>query len=420
MTVGPTENALQVADQLGRPVAILRIGSRSPPRAGEALHEFLYGCPPWIPSTAACLIAKPWMAAGQWPDAADAAPSPSDEAPNASAPEPRVPLPLPPVAAMASGDPCSPTMTPGQTSQPIDPHAYVYDGGDAPPQAEVREDWTAAGVEPTETIAFYDTTAGTVCVTTTNRVAIYAPRFAAIRQVSGAIMAAAARGPEGMITPVATARFADSNNAGAVMQPLAPHGQQQVGLIDALEEQQIGVKMERVVPLQRMSDARFAIEGFDVLTTSEITDAEIAVLGKVIQNAHAWWSPESLEVMLNGQGAALATKASRPKELLHYETKDRCSLRIIKGASSSVALPGDVIRFTLRFDNHGPHPIGNVVLIDNLSSRLEYVEGSQQASVPVRFATTINDVGSSMLRWELEEPLQPYQGGVISFDCRVR
>jgi hypothetical protein len=47
--VGPMDNALKMADQLGRPVAILRIGSRVPANLQGDLAEFLYGCPPWIP-----------------------------------------------------------------------------------------------------------------------------------------------------------------------------------------------------------------------------------------------------------------------------------------------------------------------------------------------------------------------------------
>ncbi len=43
------ENALQTADQLGRPVAILRIGSRVPSADATDLMGFMYGCPPWMP-----------------------------------------------------------------------------------------------------------------------------------------------------------------------------------------------------------------------------------------------------------------------------------------------------------------------------------------------------------------------------------
>ncbi len=66
--VPSSDNALQVADQLGRPVAILRIGSRVPLDPQGDLRDFLYGCPPWIP-----LITTPdrqsLVEAGQWPDA---------------------------------------------------------------------------------------------------------------------------------------------------------------------------------------------------------------------------------------------------------------------------------------------------------------------------------------------------------------
>lgn len=45
---GGSEDPLQTADQLGRPVAILRIGSRTPDLTGD-LTDFLYGCPMWVP-----------------------------------------------------------------------------------------------------------------------------------------------------------------------------------------------------------------------------------------------------------------------------------------------------------------------------------------------------------------------------------
>lgn len=44
----PHQDALRMADQLGRPVAILRIGSRVPNvTEGQDWDNFLYGCPAW-------------------------------------------------------------------------------------------------------------------------------------------------------------------------------------------------------------------------------------------------------------------------------------------------------------------------------------------------------------------------------------
>ncbi len=48
LDVRPEQDALRTADKLGRPVAILRIGSRVPNvTEGQDASEFLYGCPPW-------------------------------------------------------------------------------------------------------------------------------------------------------------------------------------------------------------------------------------------------------------------------------------------------------------------------------------------------------------------------------------
>ncbi len=45
----PNQDALDVADSLGRPVAIIRYGSRTPPRDVSLMNAFLMGCPPWLP-----------------------------------------------------------------------------------------------------------------------------------------------------------------------------------------------------------------------------------------------------------------------------------------------------------------------------------------------------------------------------------
>jgi hypothetical protein len=49
--VASYENPLEVADRLGRPVAILRMGGRVPDAAGPDI-KFLYGCPPLLRYTA--------------------------------------------------------------------------------------------------------------------------------------------------------------------------------------------------------------------------------------------------------------------------------------------------------------------------------------------------------------------------------
>ena len=49
MDIGYHQDPLEQADRLGRPVAIVRIGSVSPPRAPELLPAFFFGYPTWAP-----------------------------------------------------------------------------------------------------------------------------------------------------------------------------------------------------------------------------------------------------------------------------------------------------------------------------------------------------------------------------------
>ncbi len=88
--VGPRVNALQAADQLGRPVAILRIGSRVPANLHGDLTSFLFGCPPWLPMP----IAPDRQALVEqqlWPEGAAAAHA-SVPYPETTEPAPRVEL----------------------------------------------------------------------------------------------------------------------------------------------------------------------------------------------------------------------------------------------------------------------------------------------------------------------------------------
>ena len=297
---------------------------------------------------------------------------------------------------------------------------YIFDGGDQQPTVIIKKDWTTAGVDPSDTVIYYETLAGSVCVQPTNRVPIYAPRFGAVRQVSGLQLATRATGTERILAPVSVERFDEKNLAGTMVQPVAPQGEQQVGLIDAFQESYVTPPMEQVLPLYRMSAARVPFELMDPTRTGLITIQELVDVQEFIQNAQTWVNPESLEVEISNQTAILLKDTKAAQDLFVYDLPDGCSMRIFKAASHTIANSGDTVSFTIRFDNAGVKPLGNAVIIDSLSPRLKYIQGSQQCSVGVRFSAEPNEVGSMSLRWEIEEPIEATQGGVISFDCRVR
>ena len=105
-----------------------------------------------------------------------------------------------------------------------------------------------------------------------------------------------------------------------------------------------------------------------------------------------------------------------------YQTDepDNPRLRLVKIASCDHALSGEEVEFVLRFDNIGDQVIGNVTIVDNLSTRLEYIPNSAHSSVDAKFSTTPNDAGSTILRWEIQGEIKPREGGVLRFRTRVQ
>lgn len=301
-----------------------------------------------------------------------------------------------------------------------DVQEYIFDGGDNETQVVVQKDWTAKGVDPTDTVAYYQTAGGLICVKPSNRVPIYAPRFGAVRQVRGVTLSERAVGTQRILAPVAPGRLDESELVTNVVLPTGPRGEQQVRLLDAFQENNGGVKMDQVLAFGTMSEARVPWENVDFFRTGILQDDELAVLGQILQGARTWFAPESLAVEIKGQNIAVIKDELFAKEIFVYETEDKCSLRICKAASHTIANSGDVISFTIRFDNIGPNSIEKTVILDSLSPRLEYIEGSEQCSIEAVFVKTPNSVGSSILKWELQGEIKPSTGGVISFDCKVR
>ena len=95
-------------------------------------------------------------------------------------------------------------------------------------------------------------------------------------------------------------------------------------------------------------------------------------------------------------------------------------LRVVKVASTPFAQPGEEVDFTIRFDNVGNQPIGNVTILDSLNTRLEYVADSAQCSVDAKFSTQPNEGDSVVVRCEVTNPLEAGKGGILRFRCRVR
>ncbi len=311
---------------------------------------------------------------------------------------------------------------------------YIYDGGDREPRVQVSEEWRVNGLNGQDTIAHYETLEGKICVSPSNRVPIYAPRFGAVRKSTAPILSAGAVGARGMLDPQGAVVKASHEPAGDIARPEGPRLRDAIAPIDSLRDRTRGVGAEKILPPIDLSSYQMALRRLQSEGPSLRREDLLALLGEYMVNARTWTSPEGLSVAISGVVAAQVRDAKEVQDITVYETEPgKCSLRICKAASHSAANPGDIISFTIRFENIGSKPIGNLVILDSLTTRLEYIDGSQQCILSlasnktpdkeknlIKFSTAENDVGSTVLRWESDSPLETADSGVITFRCRVR
>jgi uncharacterized repeat protein (TIGR01451 family) len=297
---------------------------------------------------------------------------------------------------------------------------YLCDGGDYVTPAGVREDWEVEGLEEEDAVGHYDTVDGRVIVQPSNRVCIYAPRFAAVRRVVNLIAheqpefinemreeQVPLRADEAQPIAAARQRHAVTVNLGERPASLFRQRQQAGGLEN----------------LQASMDAYTSLAAYanlEIIRTGEVSDAERPLLEKSIESAITLDGYQAPQVVFGVKMAQGMIGVRQPGIIYQTDEPNRPRLRLIKLASCGHARPGEEVEFTFRFDNIGDQVIGNVTIVDNLSTRFEYIPETAKSSVDANFLTEPNANGSSILRWEIKDPVEPGQGGVLRFRVKVR
>lgn len=298
---------------------------------------------------------------------------------------------------------------------------YICDGGDIPLAVQLDKRMKANGLNIEDTVAHFVTEDGKIVVEPSTRTCIYAPRFAAVRQVHS-LAVNEHSSTTGATGYVATPTLSRNNDA-----PIDLHQPLELAVSAGAEKLHENSERNRAVPsigvtqLLELDRELLPFENFNFIRQGTFANSDKVRLAKSAQNAIAWSGDSRAQAILDETPAVVAAAATGLDGLYEYKTpKGKPRLRVVKLADRDNAHPGDEVRFTLRFDNIGDQAIKQVVLLDNLSGRLEYVEDSAECTVPAKFSSELNDAESLMLRWELEEPLPVGKGGVIRFKCKVR
>jgi len=302
------------------------------------------------------------------------------------------------------------------------PHdEYIRDGGDREYATKINPNWRVRGLDIEDTVVHYDTLDGNTLVTPSNRVHIYAPRFAAVRKTYGLFQHEQHACGGVLYSPEKLVRYNEVGLVSDMEQPVQAN--REVGskganiFLDPLRTVDAG-GAQRVTGFE---GGLRPYENFEIIRLGIFSEDEKPQLAKHIEAAAAWEEKQAVQVMSQGRQLTISS-VSQVLEGMHQYTlpPGRQRVRIVKVASKKDALPGEIIEFTLRFDNVGDQAIGNVTVLDNLSPRLAFIPGSAKCSVQANFRTEENERGSHVLRWEIIAPLKVGEGGVIHFQCRVR
>ena len=432
----PNADALTDADARGRVIAIVRLGGRTP--EGGAIEPAFYGTGgpvlpappadanlPAVPPVSAPLNVTPAShTAGGLPCPLGGG-CPAGSCPTGACPADGCPVELPCPTPLAVSPP---PYNRGVVLNAMPPAAYcppeVYprdeylcDGGDRLRPAGT----TLGGVDTEDAVVRYRGSDGEVEVLPTNRVCIYAPRFAEVRTFFGVVNDTLYRGTADLMrTAAATAAAIDvpTGLARQDVRPDAARARSRVsGLIgenpysalsDVIRRQQ----NERIVePLRvRIYDAAGQRTGLSGAELAERSDA-----------ARTWTRADNPVIFYKGQGTAVAVNTVQPQVVVGLEDHGRPGYLCVRKLADRVfAAPGDIVTFTITLKNTGGKPLEDVTVLDNLTPRLAYIEGSAESDLPGRVEITPNGEGSDIVRFILTQPLEAGDNGSVTFKTRVR
>lgn len=297
---------------------------------------------------------------------------------------------------------------------------YIFDGDDRGTPVGVDENWNIYGMQTEDTFGHFDTVDGRRLVSPSNRVKIYAPRFAAVRKVDGAFNARRNTQVGSFDKKLVMQTTRGKDFSSSTMQNVATNGIEASSKASGFEHRTRGVVTDQAIELIGARNSFSPYENLELIKWGKHANSQMARLQLGMQSANAWQDNMRLQVHAKGAQPIIVNDLSSAQQLIHVESDGKGSvLRVTKVASKIAADIGDEVEFTIRFDNLSSKPVGNVTLVDNLTGRLQYVPGSAECSLKAKFIDKVNEANSLMLRWEITDPVKPFKGGIIRFKCKV-
>ena len=300
----------------------------------------------------------------------------------------------------------------------------VCDGGDARAPAMPVARFGLKNLTSGDTVARYraDDDGPDSCdvhVTASNCACVYAPRFGSVRQVTRPHEEARPIGPRGFANDIATEAQVDLQPVCRSTQALAPEAARKALPGVALEERLGPLAVDQGDPVRESGSLVQPVEDVrdDQLERAELVQTPRMMVGFDVPLA---WTCARAAMVMVGRQQAEVVAADRGTATLRLESPGRAELTLCKRAGSDTARVGEELDFTIYLYNSGDRALTDIVLVDALPGRLEFVPGSAAANQPAEFVTDQGDDGSVVLKWQFQHTFKPGEGGFVRFRTVVR
>jgi uncharacterized repeat protein (TIGR01451 family) len=309
------------------------------------------------------------------------------------------------------GDEASPTKYPDE---------YIFDGGDRA-YPITRDNMEFRGIDTEDTIAEYKDHEGRPRIKKSNRVAIYAPRFGSVVTISGPNAETTVNKVSGHMVAQRGVGLRSRESTDEEHQNLATVRVQtrsranglgtEVG-VDSLKKE---VNREVGVSVMNTHQSRSQLRRSEFQENLKASSTR----GRLFAEN---WTRKEFPVLEGHASSATQTVTLKVQaEFVGLEDNGkRGDLRLTKTADRGAANVGDLITFTIHYENRGDKELRNVVIIDNLSPRLEFDPDSVTTDRPGKNTAEDNEEGSVILKFLLDGPLPGRTKGSITFQARVK
>ncbi|MBX3437843.1 MAG: hypothetical protein KF861_10155 [Planctomycetaceae bacterium] len=300
------------------------------------------------------------------------------------------------------------------------PEEYICDGGDRGVRVHYT-DLGRQGLDTEDTVARFSDDAGCVHIKPSTRTCIYAPQFAAVRSTSTHLVNLDVERLAGTHDHRPSSGLRSRLSPGVELHNDQPVGFQSRSRVSGLDRDESNSAIARVQSPARHLKLNNAHENKQLRPTGQLDRTQEAYLAHAAQLAASWTrNLNPVIIATDAAGQEVISKFSIEEYVGVEDRSRKGDLRIVKLVDEPAAVPGDIVTFTIQYENVGDRGLYNIQIIDNLTPRLELLPETAQSDREGQFHVEDNLEGSSVLTFELAEPLPGHTSGKLTFQCRVR